>query len=225
MEQQRVTSATLLVNAPMAEAAASQISRFPQCSFGVHLNAMNFKPLSTHPGLKPLLNEEGDFAGNIRWIPLTSTIRQGVFAEWCAQIKRAMALGISVSHLDSHFHVHTLPGLFGVLKRVQREFGIRKVRISRNLAGSREPMPRALRASKGTWNFALRRFYSTRTANGFTSFGEFYDRLQAGLKLKGTLELMCHPGAENCRAETELLSTPWQDEVPGGVQLISYNEL
>jgi predicted glycoside hydrolase/deacetylase ChbG (UPF0249 family) len=225
MEQRRVTSATLLMNASAIETAALQLRNYPECSFGVHLNVTEFVPLSGHPGLNPLLNANGAFAENIRRIPLTSSVRQAVFAEWCAQVERAIAWGIPVSHLDSHHHAHTVPGLFGVLKDVQREFGIRKVRLTRNLAGTSESKPMALMAMKAAWNFMLRHWYSTRTTDRFTSFGAFYERLQAGHKLEGTIELACHPGGEDFAAETELLKGPWKEKLQRNVELMSYNEL
>lgn len=225
METERVTSATLLMNAPEVEAAAAQLDNYRKCSFGVHLNTTEFMPLSNHPGLKPLLNDDGKFAANIRSIRMTSAVRQGVYAEWCAQLDRAMLLGVPVSHLDSHHHVHTIPGLLGVLKRVQRKYGIRKVRLTRNFFGSSESKSKALLASKAVWNFMLRHWYATKTTDRFASFAPFYERLHAGLDLRGTIELACHPGGEDFQAETAVLSGPWKEELPGNAQLISYNDL
>ena len=112
MEEGRITSATLMANAPAAEEAAQRLARLPRCSFGVHLVGTELRPLSSHPGLAPLLNEKGEFAGNLRRISITPAIANGIFAEWCAQIDRALALGVPVSHIDSHHHSHTEPGCF-----------------------------------------------------------------------------------------------------------------
>jgi predicted glycoside hydrolase/deacetylase ChbG (UPF0249 family) len=225
MEQEKVTSATLLMNCPFTEATAAQLARYRQCSFGVHLNTTAFFPLTAHPGLKPLLNNQGEFAGNIRRIKLTSTIRQGVFAEWSAQIERAIALGVPISHLDSHHHTHTIPALFGVLKAVQRQFGIRKIRLTRNVFARSESKSNALLVSKALWNFMLRSCYSTRTTSGLTSFGSFYERLHTGPKLPDEIEVMCHPGGTGFEAENQLLGGSWKEDLPRGTQLISYNHL
>jgi predicted glycoside hydrolase/deacetylase ChbG (UPF0249 family) len=225
MEQEKVTSATLLMNCPFTEATAAQLARYRQCSFGVHLNTTAFFPLTAHPGLKPLLNNQGEFAGNIRRIKLTSTIRQGVFAEWSAQIERAIALGVPISHLDSHHHTHTSPALFGVLKAVQRQFGIRKIRLTRNVFARSESKSNALLVSKALWNFMLRSCYSTRTTSGLTSFGSFYERLHTGPKLPDEIEVMCHPGGTGFEAENQLLGGSWKEDLPRGTQLISYNHL
>jgi len=230
MEQSRVTSATLMMNAPAIEDAVRRIGSFPHCSFGVHLNVTEFAPLSAHPGLRTLLNEKGEFAGNARSrpidIPLTAHAREGVYAEWCAQIERAQALGVPISHLDSHHHVHTRAGLFSVLKRVQRRFGIRKVRLRRNVPGPHPTLRNRLHfARHWPWNFALRHLFVTRTTDGFAPFSLFHQRLQAGLGYASSIELMCHPGRGRYAAETALLRGPWREMLREETKLISYNDL
>jgi predicted glycoside hydrolase/deacetylase ChbG (UPF0249 family) len=230
MGQGRVTSATLMMNAPAVEDAVRQIGKYPQCSFGVHLNVTEFSPLSAHPGLGSLLDEKGEFAGNSRPrpidFPLSAVIREGVYAEWCAQVERALALGVPISHLDSHHHVHTRAGLWGTLKKLQRRFGIRKVRLRRNVLGASPSVRNRLSlARQFPWNFALRQCFATQTTNGFAPFSVFHARLKAGKRWQGPIELMCHPGRERFAAETELLRGPWKDELAPDAELISYNEL
>jgi predicted glycoside hydrolase/deacetylase ChbG (UPF0249 family) len=202
MEQRRVTSATLMMNAPETEDALVRMRSYPACSFGIHLNGTQFAPLTAHAGLGPLLNDKGEFAGNLKRIPLTAEVREGIFAEWCAQIGRGLAAGVPFSHIDSHQFVHTVPRLFGVLKRIQKKFHIRKVRLTPN-----------------------RHYFPTITAGELGSFLAFYERLQAGHHSKGSIELMCHPGRKKFEAETELLRGNWKETLARDAQLISYNEL
>jgi predicted glycoside hydrolase/deacetylase ChbG (UPF0249 family) len=225
MEQRCVTSATLIMNAPATEDALKRMHSYPACSFGIHLNGTEFAPLTTHAGLGPLLNERGEFAGDLKHIPLTTEVREGIFAEWCAQIERGMADGVAISHIDSHEFVHTVPRLFGVLKRIQRKYHIRKVRLTPNLFCPSESRSLRLRASKYAWNFALRHYVPTITTGELGSFLAFYERLQAGYRSKGSLELMCHPGRKKFEAETELLRGNWRETLARDAQLISYNEL
>jgi predicted glycoside hydrolase/deacetylase ChbG (UPF0249 family) len=225
MEQQRATSATLMMNAPQTEDALRRMRSYPACSFGIHLNGTEFAPLTAHAGLGPLLNEKGEFARNLKRIPLTAEVREGIFAEWCAQIERGLAAGVVFSHIDSHEFVHTVPRLFGVLKRIQRKFRIRKVRLTPNVFRPSESRSLRLRASKLAWNFALRHCVPTITTDEFGSFLAFYERLQAGLYSKGSIELMCHPGRKKFEVETELLRGNWKETLAKDAQLISYNEL
>jgi hypothetical protein len=229
MGERRVTSATLMMNAPAIEHAVRRIGKYPDNSFGVHLNLTEFLPLSSHPGLRPLLNNNGEFAGNAlrspRNIPLSSTIREGVYEEWCAQIERAFALGVPVSHIDSHHHVHTRLSLLEVLKRVRLRFGINRVRIRHNLPSLSKPIGTSRRARNFVWNFLLRHYVGVKTTDGFAAFSAFHERLKAGLRWQGTIELMCHPGGESFAEETELLRGDWKKQWAKDAKLISYNEV
>src|SRR5580704_12941529 len=162
LDSRQITSATLLMNAPAVEEAAYETKRYPRISFGVHLNSTQFAPLRRQEGLTTLLDDQGNFRSDLRKLRLTSGVREAIFDEWCAQVLRAIELGVSVSHLDSHNHVHTVPSLFLVLKRVQIKFGIRRVRIARNIYHKNEPTSVRLLAAKSAWNFALRNIYRTR---------------------------------------------------------------
>lgn len=230
MERGRVTSASLLMNAPAADEAVRRMRHLPHCSFGVHLNVTEFAPLSGHVGLRPLLDERGEFAGKSSDhpmnLPLTASICSGVYAEWSAQVARALDMGVPVSHLDSHHHVHTRAALLPTLHKVKQRFGIRRVRLRRNVLGARRPLRRRLHMAKQfPWNFAVRHLMHSITTDGFTNFAMFYERLQAGFGWNGSIELMCHPGHADYQAETDLLCGPWKEQYARDARLISYNEL
>jgi len=229
MEQGRVTSATLMMNAPALEDAVSRLGKYKGCSFGVHMNLTEFAPLTSHPGLRPLLNDKGEFSGVklihqqfFRW---TGSLREGVQAELSAQVERALSLGVPVSHLDSHHHVHTRAGLLGVLREVQKRFGIGRIRSRRTVGSLARPMGRARRAANEAWNLALRRFVQVRTTDQFAAFGTFHEQLCTGIALPGTIELMCHPGSVRFAEETALLQGDWRARMHKEAQLMSYNDL
>jgi predicted glycoside hydrolase/deacetylase ChbG (UPF0249 family) len=54
-----------------------------------------------------------------------------VYDEWRAQLSCAVALGVRPAHLDSHQHLHLLPGLFSIALRLCREFDIPRIRVPR----------------------------------------------------------------------------------------------
>lgn len=225
MRAGRATSATMMMNGPALKDAAVRLGEFRNCSFGVHLNATEFAPLTSEPGLQPLLKENGEFAGNLRAVSMTAKMGNALLTEWSAQVERALALDVPVSHLDSHHHVHTHPSVFALLKRVQQRFGIRKVRLSRNVYGLAESVPARLRATKLLWNLALRYYLPAITTNRFAAFATFYDRLEAGERWSGSIELMVYPGGEESAAETALLWGDWKNRLAPDAKLISYNEL
>jgi len=219
-----VTSATMLANGEAVEDAAMGAKDFAQCSFGVHLNASEFSPLTTGAGLSPILEPAGCFAGNaLREVRITAALREALFHEWSAQVARVRSLGIAISHLDSHHHMHTVPGVFPVVKRVQRRFGIRKVRITMNIYPERLVVSRAHLLKKALWNFALRHVYRTVTTDGFTSLEVFLGVANKLGRRYHTVELMTHPGSSSYQPETDLLRSP--AFAPLRPLLISYNGL
>lgn len=129
-----VTSVTVIGNGPYVEEACHQADRYPACSFGAHLNVTQFKPLSGSEKLDPLLAHNGEFdPEKIRQVHIDSSLAEGIFQEFSAQVENLVRLGIDISHVDSHNYVLSIPRLFPVLKRLQKKYRIRKVRISRNI--------------------------------------------------------------------------------------------
>jgi predicted glycoside hydrolase/deacetylase ChbG (UPF0249 family) len=227
MARGRVTSATIMANGGDVEDAVRRAGELPRCSFGVHLNAFGLKPLTQNAGLSPILDQAGNFAGNIiRQTAITAALREAIFEEWCAQVEKLQSLGVRVSHFDSHHHTHTLPALFPVLKRLQRRFGIRKVRISMNIYSRQTPAgSRWLPAGKALWNFALRHCPATTTTEGFSSLQVFCEAMRESPRQFSSVEVMVHPGAAHFEAETRLLDSAWWEELSLAPQFVSYHEL
>jgi predicted glycoside hydrolase/deacetylase ChbG (UPF0249 family) len=224
-----VTSATILANGPCVNGALEEGKKFPSCSFGVHLNLTEFRPLSKNEALKELLTDEGSFSGILEMAPQrvkkTKALWCAIADEWCHQIEFVMRAGIRISHLDSHHHVHTIPFVFPVLKLIQRKYGIKKVRLARNVYGREErPSPFKLWA-KGVYNVSLRHFYATYTTCVFLDFLTFYERVIVEGERWPIVEVMVHPGSSTERDEYRLLTSNWIDRVGGKMQLINYHEL
>jgi predicted glycoside hydrolase/deacetylase ChbG (UPF0249 family) len=225
MARGHITSSTLLANAPATEEAIVESRHHKNRSFGVHLNVTEFRPLTKSAALSPILDNLGCFDNSIRSTPITSQLREAIFHEWSTQIERLLAMGLTPSHIDSHHHVHTVPCLFPILKRVQRRFGIRKVRISMNIYPTKAQAPRSLLLRKVIWNTALRRYYPTVTTSGLTNLDTFFDAMQHQQSRQRSVELMVHPGTPEFRKESELLVKLRRDCLPFRATLISYSGL
>lgn len=234
IERQKITSATLIANAPALEEAVRQARKYPACSFGIHLNLTEFSPLtppSKQEELKSYLNEKGEFAGEatLRAVPIKARAKTAFFKEWCLQVKRVLALGLPVTHFDSHNHVHTMPALFSVLKQVQREYGIRKIRTTWNVYPSSSQSTSILLLKKRFWSLALRHYYRTLTTKAFTSFGVFHSLANGPGRTKlmtyDSIELMVHPGNQDFSEETRLVEGEWQRDLGWHGKLISYHDL
>jgi predicted glycoside hydrolase/deacetylase ChbG (UPF0249 family) len=228
MDAGLVTSATLIGNSPGFEHAIQRIPRFPNCSFGVHLNLTVLPPLGPAAGLEPILDEKGHLSRRLLHASMTPQLRAAAIRELTLQVERALAAGVPVSHFDSHEHIHTLPQMFPVLKALQRKFGIRKVRSTINVLppGERMATGRALR--KWIFNIALRHVHTTSSPEGFGEFQDFHAALTAGsLPRFPRLELMIHPGTTNSlyNEQVRLLRSDWRGLLPSDVQLVSYHSV
>ena len=229
ISNQRVTSSTLIANAPAFEAAVAQIDRYPQCSFGIHLNVTEFQPLTCNAALKDWLDEEENFRRENLDLPIRIPLMQAIFDEWCAQIEKARLHGVNISHIDSHDHVHIRkPQLFPCLKLIQKKYNINKVRVAKNIHSSNYPIrSKILHHKKKLYNYALRKIYPTITTSGFTEFASFLDVAKTEKPHHTSIELMVHPGHPDPLfvEEVSLLQSSWVDELPFKVKLINYHEL
>jgi predicted glycoside hydrolase/deacetylase ChbG (UPF0249 family) len=226
MDAGKVTSATLMANGGTIESAIQEAKRRKGCSFGVHLNLTSFRPLTSSPGMELLLMENGEFSSDLarlaRLLRL-GRVRDAVYKELKSQIALIVDSGLPVSHLDSHQHVHTMPYFFPVLKKLQMEFHVLKVRLTVNEFFVKRPIVKDV--LKSGWNFALRNFCRTETTQGCSVFADFV-RLARGGKLRYSLyELITHPGPLSFREETELLWSDWESSVAYDIQRITYNDI
>jgi predicted glycoside hydrolase/deacetylase ChbG (UPF0249 family) len=222
MSLDRITSATIMANAPATDAAIRSLPRYPTKSFGVHLNLTQFAPLSSAPGLRPLLDESGMFRDVIRSVPWSASLLRAVATELAAQIQSLIARGVRISHIDSHHHVHTIPVMYPVVKYLQARFGIRRVRISWNYyANGKWPGPVLLR-KKRLFNAALAGIRTRRT-DGFADLFAFLDNARQGPLPCRSFEIMVHPGADE-REDQKVLSR-WEEEVPFPIEFMSYRDL
>lgn len=222
----RVSSVTLLANGPAFDEAVGLCRDWDEVPVGVHLNIMEFAPVTDTPGLAPLLDSSGGFRSNAWTVKIDQQTRKAIGHEWLAQIEKIRGAGIEPSHLDSHFHVHTRPEIFGCLRQTVKESGIDRVRVTKNLYSRSRPVAsKVLRIKKGLWNTALRHTIGARTTDVFTEFDTFVEIALDESPVAKTVELMVHPGSEEYAAETKLLESDWQKTLQCDVQLISYRSL
>jgi predicted glycoside hydrolase/deacetylase ChbG (UPF0249 family) len=227
MAKGRISSATIMANAPATREAARRAAMFPQCSFGVHLNLTEFEPLTAGPGARLLVDERGRMSraiGRASARPRLGLMR-AIYAELRAQVECVAALGVHISHIDSHHHVHTRPFVFPAVKAIQRRYGIRRVRLAKNFYSPDQECSPGLAWKKRAYNWALQSMYATRTTDVFTEFLTWYHADAARKRSIGVIELMVHPGASYAAEETTLLDTDWIARTKRPLKLISYAQL
>ena len=236
LSHQRITSTTLLANGPAFDDAVRRIPDYGRFSFGVHLNLTEFSCLTRAQVFfdAGIIDEKGIFTGQLssNWPGAGLSIKIAVLREWEEQVTKILDYGVRISHFDSHHHIHTLPQLFTTLKKLQKKFGLRKVRGTFNWDyGEKLRSSPSLLLKKKIWHLALRTYYRTSTTDYFTEFSDFVESQETCADIQGTWELMCHPGQpyfpgqKFAVKEKELLWSDWAQRSPGKIELISYNEL
>jgi predicted glycoside hydrolase/deacetylase ChbG (UPF0249 family) len=221
---------------------------------GIHLTLVEERPILDPKTVPSLVDGEGRFhrhatvfAGKYfqKKISLDDVRR-----ELDAQIRKVLASGVRVSHLDSHQHLHMLPGVLKITLELAREHGISRVRFPResirpymfrNPAGlSRVAQLAALNMFCG----AGKRDFPTSTEHfaGFYHGGALNTKnlldLVSHLPSSGACELMCHPGHADPSASRAHWGYRWPDELEAlknpdvvaalrarGAELISWRDL
>ena len=126
-----ITSSTLMANAPAFEDGIRIAKLYSNISFGVHLNIVEFAPLTNWELFKKhgVVGKDGNFIeGAFNVLPIDDELKTAVYEEWDAQISKIEAFGIIPSHCDSHQHSHTIPELQESLCRVLDKHNIKLVR-------------------------------------------------------------------------------------------------
>lgn len=126
-----ITSSTLMANAPAFEDGVRIAKQYPQISVGVHLNLIEFAPLTNVNLFKKykVVDDDGCFIeGALFCVPIDEELRKAVFEELDAQITKVEQAGLIPTHCDSHEHTHTITALRDVLCRVMDKHHITKVR-------------------------------------------------------------------------------------------------
>jgi hopanoid biosynthesis associated protein HpnK len=246
-----VTSASIMATGRSFEHAVALARERPKLGLGVHLVLTEQRPLARHH-VPTLVDGDGRFAAHVvdlalRQLGARVSLRE-VKVELDAQIRRVRAAGLAVNHLDGHQHVHVLPGVARVVAELAAEHGIAAVRYP-----VERVRPYMLREVGGLKRLAEQAAialccaatprHGLRSSDDFVGF-YFGGRLDEAslesvideLPTGRTIELMCHPGEADMRADGWRYA--WADELAAltsprirerlaarGVQLISHRDL
>jgi len=201
-----VSSVSVLVNAPGWTDAVQRLCDLgPGIGVGLHVNLTMGRPVSWGGGLCDA--RSGCFHSLPALVAraLAGRLDPGdVAIECAAQLARLRNAGLVVTHLDSHRHVHVLPGVWGAVVEAARAAGVPVVRVplepwSVNPVNWRASLKKA--ALRMAWGVASRGAAALDRPDRFVGISlqgsrSFPARLLAVLdRLEpGTTELMVHPG-------------------------------
>ena len=227
-----ITSTSLMPSAPYFDEAVQLAKANPYLGVGIHLTLVGgVKPACTS-GVNSLLTADGVFAEDYtvfakKWY--TGSIKKNeLIKELETQIEKVLAAGIKPTHIDSHQHMHVLPGIAGIVVRLCEKYGIKKIRMpGENIfwsGGFKAGMGRKI--GRDGLSFCTMLAKGKAKSAGLVYPQHFFGMLAGGnlnaelvkhilLNLpEGTSEIMTHPGLDSTElAKHFTWGYHWQDEL------------
>jgi predicted glycoside hydrolase/deacetylase ChbG (UPF0249 family) len=256
-----LSSTTLMANAAYFSPAVHLAFGQPALSVGCHVVLVDGSPC-LHPAEVPSLLDPRRPASSSLRPSVGSFLRdlvggrireQEIEAEAVAQIRRIQSSGITVSHIDSHKHLHAFPRVLAPLLRAAQHCGVGCVRnpfepgwslraTSLRAKGAASMGRRAQVHAMRTQRPAFLRLTAehnilpTEGAAGILATGSLDESLLRSLveaMPEGTWELVCHPGYNDAalqQANTRLLASREVERcallaVIPGLALIDFHQL
>ena len=221
-----VTATGIFANAASFENHCGWLCEHEGLDLGVHLNITDGAPLTSH--LRKKLDRWcGNFPDKYQ---VSLAICRGaikvndVEGEWRAQIERCLKADLKISFLNSHEHIHMLPGLFGLVQMLAKEYAIMHVRFPRMEYSIKNLTPSALIRDSllGILGIFNRRKLQNFNIDclGLRESGklslDYLRRKLPALESDRVFELMCHPGYTDEREvknSKHLAYHDWQGEL------------
>ncbi len=206
-----LNSASLMVNQKYAPEAIEKARQMPDLEMGLHINLTNEEPAANPKDIPLLVAENGKLKNGFVNLLLLSFLHpcelaRQVEIEVRAQIEKYMQSGLKLEHLDSHRHVHLIPVIFKVVKKLGDEFNVKRIRLmNENIFNTiKQNQAKSYLFDGGIIKYMLLRFLSW--WNGYKSDVYFYTilftckisseqfkniKIPHGYK---AVEIMIHPG-------------------------------
>lgn len=251
-----ITSTTIMAGGSAFEHAVELAKQHPKLGMGVHLTLVGASPVA-RADIHTLLTRDGmllptysEFIKRYIWGQVS---REHIDYELRCQMQKVVGRGIQITHIDSHQHLHALPGMAQVIGGIAREFNVHRIRIPAEPLGFLGTGPSSFnrflsRAALTGCSCLARHFYQRQ---GLDAPQHFFGMLAGGAMSQaairhiiknlpdGVSEIMVHPGKSTKELEQIFpWGYHWQQEMEalkskevmaeireGNVQLINYREL
>lgn len=206
-------SATVMPGGAAFAGAIDIARRHEELGLGVHFTLVDGHPILPPEEIPSLVGSEGDFLPDHtallkRYLKGSINLEE-VRRELAAQLQKVEATGVPLSHVDSHQHMHTLPGIIDIVLDLAARAGIRAVRTPRTplFAGAfgglgqlvgrlgLSTLARLAACKVHRCGLLTPDHFAGIVAGEAVSEGELL-HLIAHL-LQGTTEVMMHPGTKN----------------------------
>ncbi|NQT33196.1 MAG: ChbG/HpnK family deacetylase [Candidatus Omnitrophica bacterium] len=222
-----ITGVSIIACGKAFKEACTTLRGLGRLEVGVHLTLTGtFEPVTLeHEKVDSVLKNENVFFDS--YFTFFSRYFRGkinseeIYTEFENQVEKIQREGLSVTHIDSHEHIHVVPGLLLLVLRLANEYGIPYVRLP--LEGSKVIFKK-FRTKDLIRHLALKMFAlpakSAIKRTGINSNNSFLGHFHAGridndiLRFliknmpRGVSELAVHAGVES---EELLEESPWHE--------------
>lgn len=204
-----VTACSVVAGGTDLQRAASLLRARPALEAGVHL-VLAGGPLVSSPADVPTLAPGGrplaDHRAFLARLALRRIDLREVERELRRQIERVRGMGLRITHLNGHQHLHVAPGVPRLVAALAREYGIGYVRVPQEDARPRDPRTLSIwvlarLASRAKQMLGDAGIATNDRAGGIVDAGQLtVPRLRAAVsRATGVTELVTHPGTGNER--------------------------
>ena len=204
-------------NGPAFEDALQIAAATPELDVGIHLVLVDGPCVASPEKVRRLMDSAGylprSYGAFLLGFLAGRFGLKEIRSEIEAQVKRVCAAGVSPTHLDSHQHLHILPGIIDIVLETARAAGIPFIRLPRERGwigprfGQRQALRLLCRNAVSKMIRARMRFADH--FFGFSTSGHLNEKNLTKILLslgEGVNEIMTHPGFRDPATEERY---PW----------------
>ncbi len=212
-----INSTSLMANGQAFDHAVRLAHACKNLTVGAHITLVGEPPILTIDQIPSLIDQQGSLPKNyvcfIRKYLIGRIKKEQIKKEITAQCEKIIKAGIKISHIDSHQHLHMLPGILDIIMETSTRFKIERVRLPYKIPSANDltcpsKIIRSIQQLFLSGLCVLQKKKILKT--GISFYDIFYGFIDAGHLNKITLErfydeaqkcriveLGCHPGFEN----------------------------
>ena len=129
-----LNSTSLMINQEFAPEAIAAAKQMPDLEIGLHLNLTNEKPAANPQDIPLLVGADGKLKNGFVNLLLLSILHPHKFAaqaetEIRAQVQKYLATGLKMAHIDGHRHIHLIPAVFKIVRKIAQEYNVPRIRV------------------------------------------------------------------------------------------------
>ena len=209
-----IKSTTIMAGAEAFNDAVQQTKECSTIDVGIHFTLVASRPVLDASIVPTLITKDGTFENNyllfIKKYFLGQISKIEIRAELTAQLQRALEAGLHITHIDSHQHLHVLPGIIDIVLDIGKKYNVNKIRIPDEPMWFRGSFPfQPIRyGSRGGLTLLARLARKKAKTRGFMMPDHFFGMLAGGSMTEkylmhivndlpeGVSEIMMHPGMD-----------------------------